>query len=183
MTEFESTNNKRNSKYDICFALFILAKKKQYNMITVGDIASKAGVSRMTFYRHFTCKEDVFSFYADEVFADFINVIEKVKKYSVEDLLVDLFNFLSIHKESLETLIETKQYYIMLDKYEQYINYLYRRFSFQDSKYLILNKYNTSFISGGIYNAVYRWIKNGSADQPTEIAHQLSEVLNDFSKR
>jgi AcrR family transcriptional regulator len=183
VTEFESSDNKRNSKYDICFALFLLAKKEKYNEISVGDIATRAGVSRMTFYRHFTCKEDVFSFYADEVFADFISVIGEMKKSSVEDFLVALFNFLANHKESLQILIETKQYPIMLDKYEQYINYLYRRIAFQDSKYKILDKYTVSFVSGGIYNAVYKWVKNNCNDEPDQIAHQLSEVLNDFSNR
>lgn len=183
MTEFELSENKRNSKYDICFALFLLAKKKGYSEISVGDISTKAGVSRMTFYRHFTCKEDVFSFYADEVFADFINMIEKTKRGSVEDFLVALFSFLANHKESLRILIETKRYCIMLDKYEQYINYLYRRISFQDSKSKILDKYTVSFISGGIYNAVYKWVKNNYNDEPEEVAHQLSEVLNDFSIR
>lgn len=194
MTEFELSENKRNSKYDICFALFLLAKKKGYSEISVGDISTKAGVSRMTFYRHFTCKEDVFSFYADEVFADFINMIEKTKRGSVEDFLVALFSFLANYKESLRILIETKRYCIMLDKYEQYINYLYRRISFQDSKYKILDintqshlfpvdKYTVSFISGGIYNAVYKWVKNNYNDEPEEVAHQLSEVLNDFSIR
>ncbi len=173
---------KRNAKDEICFALFVLLRRHDYESITVSDIAERAGVSRMTFYRHFVNKEDVFIYYADERFDEFIHIIRKLKNGTIEDFLIALFNFLAKYEESLKVLIKTGKYGIMLDKYEQYFNYIYHKFSLYDDHYKLLNKYTVSFISGGIYNATYKWLKNNSDDDPEAIAHQLVEVFDKFAK-
>ena len=40
-------------------ALIELIEKKPFDKITITDIAEKAGVSRITFYRHFNSKTDI----------------------------------------------------------------------------------------------------------------------------
>ncbi len=40
-------------------ALISLMEEKDYNSISITDITSKAGLSRVTYYRHFDTKEDV----------------------------------------------------------------------------------------------------------------------------
>lgn len=40
-------------------ALLILIQKKNYRDISITEICAKAGVTRMSFYRNFRCKEDV----------------------------------------------------------------------------------------------------------------------------
>ncbi len=40
-------------------ALMILLQQKKYDDITVSEITSKAGVSRMTYYRTYSSKEDI----------------------------------------------------------------------------------------------------------------------------
>ena len=37
----------------------ILLQQKRYEEITVSEIANKAGVSRMTYYRTYSSKEDI----------------------------------------------------------------------------------------------------------------------------
>ena len=54
-------------------ALVILMGEKDYSSITVMDIVGKAGVSRVSYYRHFKNKEDVLRLY-------FANQIEKFKQ-------------------------------------------------------------------------------------------------------
>ena len=40
-------------------ALFDLMKEQEYNDITITDIVNKAGVSRVTYYRHYNSKDEV----------------------------------------------------------------------------------------------------------------------------
>ena len=40
-------------------ALLNLTKEKPFKEITITDITKKANISRMTFYRYYTCKEDI----------------------------------------------------------------------------------------------------------------------------
>lgn len=47
-------------------ALMILLQQKRYEDITVSEITSKAGVSRMTYYRTYSSKEDIIIQYFKE---------------------------------------------------------------------------------------------------------------------
>lgn len=56
-------NFRANSKDYITEALIILLKTNSFKKITIGDICTKAGVSRVTFYRYFQSKEDILKQY------------------------------------------------------------------------------------------------------------------------
>ena len=61
-------NRKHSTKDYITIALYYLMSKKDYESTTVTDICNKARVSRMSFYRYFNNKEDIFINYCDERF-------------------------------------------------------------------------------------------------------------------
>ncbi|MFV8290768.1 TetR/AcrR family transcriptional regulator [Aerococcus viridans] len=52
-------NQNLKAKDYIIQALFLLIDSKQYDDITITDIAKKAGVTRISFYRNFDSKEDI----------------------------------------------------------------------------------------------------------------------------
>lgn len=55
-----------STKECIYTALILLMEQHSYDKITVTDITKKAGVSRMSFYRHFDSKDDVIFKAAEE---------------------------------------------------------------------------------------------------------------------
>ena len=52
-------SKKQLTKEYIIQSLFILMKTKDYSDITIQDITNKAGVNRSTYYRNFSCKENI----------------------------------------------------------------------------------------------------------------------------
>ena len=70
-------NRKHSTKDYITIALYYLMSKYDYDSITVTDICSKARVSRMSFYRYFNNKEDIFINYCDERFEEFFTSIRQ----------------------------------------------------------------------------------------------------------
>ena len=63
---------KRNSvnvfaKDCIAMALIKLMKQKKYEDITITEIADTAGVSRVTYYRNYSSKEEIITYYMDEL--------------------------------------------------------------------------------------------------------------------
>ena len=54
----ENKQSERSRQW-ISDALVDLMQKKPYAHITVKDITDRAGVARLTFYRHFETKEDI----------------------------------------------------------------------------------------------------------------------------
>ncbi len=62
----ESESN-RLAKECIVTALVELMKIRDYDAITITDIARKAGVSRMAYYRNYSSKDDILNKYIEEV--------------------------------------------------------------------------------------------------------------------
>src|SRR5438093_242162 len=56
----------RRSRDALGSALIALMQEKPFDAITVQDVLDRAGVSRSTFYQHFSDKDDLFSSDADE---------------------------------------------------------------------------------------------------------------------
>lgn len=55
------------AKECIVTALIELMKIKPYNSISITDIANRAGVSRMAYYRNYVSKDDILNKYMEEV--------------------------------------------------------------------------------------------------------------------
>ena len=153
----------------ITTALLQLMKKKDYFRITITEICEKAGVSRMSFYRHFDTKEEVLrrectritdafiarsgiSYRNDPLKDYFITLFTHLYEYRELALLLDRAGLLNIVRTDLERVFLT----VYKDIYEEYKCY---------------------FISGGIYDVACRWLRNGSRETPEELAEKLSEIL------
>ena len=67
---------KHSTKDYITISLYYLMSKFDYESISVTDICAKARVSRMSFYRYFNNKEDIFINYCDERFEELKALIE-----------------------------------------------------------------------------------------------------------
>ena len=52
--------------------LLQLIKKQKFEDITITDIANKAGVTRVTFYRNFNSKEEIIKNHLDNITDEFI---------------------------------------------------------------------------------------------------------------
>jgi AcrR family transcriptional regulator len=64
----ESVAHQSDRKDDIITAATDLFRSKGYDDISINDIAGKASISKATFYRHFSDKEELFHECADRVF-------------------------------------------------------------------------------------------------------------------
>ena len=62
---------RHKTKDNISLAVYVLMLKRPYEEISVKEICERAGVSRMSFYRYYNNKEDIFVDYCDERFEDF----------------------------------------------------------------------------------------------------------------
>ena len=64
-------NNIKRAKEYITEAILQLLNKKKYEDITITDIAEKAGVTRITFYRNFESKDDIIKQYIQNIFSQY----------------------------------------------------------------------------------------------------------------
>ncbi len=63
-------------------ALLKLIKEKPFSSITISELTAKAGVSRITFYRNYTSKEEVLTSYIHDILYDYIQTHSNGKDHS-----------------------------------------------------------------------------------------------------
>ena len=69
-------SKKQLTKAYIIQSLFILMKTKDYTDITIQDITNKAGVNRSTYYRNFSCKENIIETFFNKIMDDYLEEAE-----------------------------------------------------------------------------------------------------------
>ena len=88
-------------KEQLALTLFDLIKTREFSDISISELVNKAGVGRASFYRKYTCKEDVLSQY----------IIEKLEQWKKDfdanpsgDFVVSLFNYFYENKDFVKVL-------------------------------------------------------------------------------
>ena len=100
---------KKNSsdflKECIADALFILLRTKSIESITVREITELANVSRITYYRNFTSKENVIEFKLDKLMTEWIENQPQKESASAHELSIRFFQFFYSIRDIVQTLI------------------------------------------------------------------------------
>lgn len=96
------------SKGLLAEALLLLMKKKEYKDITVKDIAEKAGVSRLTFYRNFDSKENILAWHIEQGFQEYLSSLTRSPENDLRSAISLCFSFWE--KRSEEITVPASEY-------------------------------------------------------------------------
>ena len=153
----------RSRKY-ISDALLYLLKKNKYQDISINDIVTKAGVSRMTFYRQFYDKKEVLKYIldtrTDEYIANHLN-----SSLSIEERILQGVTMILERKELAKIVIEADLYYLIVDEFARAIT--------------AKKDYYNSFLIGGLASIFYYYIsenRNESAQELTDIIIKTLDI-------
>jgi AcrR family transcriptional regulator len=143
-------------------ALLILIRKKEWQDISVTEICDKAGVTRMSFYRSYESKEDVLQKWIVKVTDRFMaeSGIDFLRD-SREEYLLKLFRHVTEYKERLQVIYRAGLIHFVQEEFDRVMLAHYK------GKY---SDYQTSFLSGGIYNVFLLWLRQGCRETPEEMA-------------
>lgn len=168
----KGSESNRLAKECIVTALVELMKIRDYDSITITDIAKKAGVSRMAYYRNYTSKDDIFKKYIEEVGEDihqkitgrrssavpydyFLALFEQLGKYS--DLAIVAYR---AHLGELILAALIKNMFITFPPPNESASERYHRF----------------FLAGAFYNVFIEWLKGGLQETPAEMARFCADM-------
>lgn len=170
------------SKDLITLALYeLILRKKDYESISVMDICEKAGISRMTFYRHYNNKNDVFIDYSDERFAEFFDEIKKEKNIDLEKLIYSLFVFCQKYKRQIYILSKSKQEQLILSQFENYIRYLIAT-NKQYKETLKDNPLLPPFAAGALFYVLVFWLNRKEEITPERMTSYVHDIVNALPK-
>jgi AcrR family transcriptional regulator len=166
--------NKENLTRSYIFKAYLkLLESKPFEKISVSEITKKAGVSRMSFYRNFSSKEDLTFQGIDEII---INIKQNIKKYNKVNIFV-------ITKEVFEEAKKYKNAFLSFDnspfsrqimsvsasrlKDNIPIDYINRT-----------SKYIPIFYFSAVCTTMFEWLKNGTQESSDEMARMISSLIN-----
>ena len=169
---------KRNkAKNYITFALYALMLKKDYESISVKEICQRANVSRMSFYRYYNQKDDIFVDYCDERFEEFYGEISKKgPNLTIREFTLEMFKYFERYRRQITILKLAKREYLLLDLLNSYARYIVANLQ---SDYLIEQKNNPMFayfMAGGLFNVLMNWLDDKNHPSPEDMNNMLHQV-------
>lgn len=149
-----------------------LLTTQKYEDISVCDICKKAGVSRMSFYRNFTSKEDL-------TVKGFDSIVHKIQKevnqksVNVYNVVRECFVIFRDYKDIISSLQHTEIFQSIISNSTQ---------NLQDNFNIdYINKsarYAPLFYVSAVYFVIINWLKNGANESPDEMARLITPLIN-----
>jgi len=179
MTELQKKNILRQSNKEsnaltkecIESALILLMKEQSFSEISITDIIKKAGVSRASYYRNYSSKEDILEKYLQKITITYSNALSKYDP-STES-----------YESWLELLSQTRtlapQFKLLLQAgfgeniLKGFISQCNKSNNESNPDLFIINCY----VAGGIYSVISQWILNDMVIADKIIAGVCSELM------
>ncbi|MFK5883574.1 MAG: TetR/AcrR family transcriptional regulator [Candidatus Izemoplasma sp.] len=155
-------------------ALEKILELKLYNEITITEIIKKAGISRATFYRNFSSKDDIIEFKVKSFFTTFYNdLIDYYKLMNSSDeleLIGQFFKRISNESNLIGTIIKANVGYMMVQNIVQVIethrDLFYNVLGYEEST----EKYIIEIVSSSAWTLLSTWYQNGKIETSEELA-------------
>lgn len=150
------------SKLKLTKALFDVMQQYHFKEITVTQITQEAGLSRKTFYRLYSSKEDILNNFFQGIFQECLAEIKSQQIHHYWDVVQLYFNFWE-EKRSLLSLLKKNDLLIIL--YEYSYKHSFEIVEFVRSKEVIsacmpLLPYMLSYTIGGMHSMLIKWIED-----------------------
>lgn len=164
------TRNQTNLLAKECMvtALMQLLEKKPFSAITVSELTRKAGVSRMTYYRNYSSKEDIFSSFLNDILYDYhsesLQLPIKGCFYDMHNL-IHCFTYFEKYKGFIRTLFQNGMGHMLLTSLSDYVI----RKWYKDTD-PITYYYTLQAFSGSLFNLYIAWALADGNETPKEMA-------------
>lgn len=176
MRKNKGNPNHSQAKDYIFTALILLMEQNDYPNITVTDIAKKAGVSRMTYYRTYSSKEDILIQYFNDTASELLAEIKAQPDITPYQLAVSFFSFFQEHGSIVSILKKANLLELMFNNFIQNLQHFYKEIvgpTELDPK----RNYHLYYSAGGLSLALILWIENGYKETPEEMARLITSFM------
>ena len=165
-----------HTKSLISLSLFQLMLKHEYNDITVKDICKKAGVSRMSFYRYYNKKDDIFIDFCDARFEEFYLEYLNHKDITLEQFIHSMFLFFEKYSRQLGILKKAGKEQLLIEQFNGYAKFLMIHSTSKSIQQLFYNQVVAPFLAGGLFNLLMSWLNSGMEKTPKEMCDALLSI-------
>lgn len=159
-----TTNGKiaEQSKRKIADALLVVLQQYDYKEITITQLAQEAKLSRKTFYRLFTDKEDVLSYLFEKLYIECFEQIKSKETSYYWDVVQCYFDFWEERKALLLTLKQSNLLSVLFDGAYKYSFSIFEYIRSKDvaNQLSVPLPYLLAYSVGGMHSMLLKWVEN-----------------------
>ncbi len=147
----------------IVTALIQLARQKEFSAITISELTARAGVSRMTYYRNYHSKEEVFRTYMDEIVEIYCEDVYHSKipeNYGEYQNILHCFRYFEKYADFISCLIHVGMGYLLLEALSSHLLTTYCG----SSDNSVCLHYSLLAYAGALFNVYIAWLESGSKE-------------------
>ena len=153
-------------------ALFQIMETKSFHTITISEIASVAGVSRNSFYRNYSGKDDLLIKYLSTLYWDFYQTEilphHKADSTNISEFLIPRFRFIKDHSNLYRTLHKQNLLYYFFQQTEDHLIEL------MCGEEPMLSPCHRAMLSGACAGTVRYWIENDFKESEEAMANHFA---------
>lgn len=151
------------SKQALAQALLAVMNRYDYKEITVTQIAQEAGLSRKTFYRLFSDKDDILQFYFNGLFQQYALQVNTLQVHHYWDAVQLLFDFWEERRELLSLLEKNNLLPRLFEQTYQYAGPIFEMVRSKKASDSPAIAYLLAYSVGGIHSMLIKWAQNSMA--------------------
>ncbi len=175
---FNKSMASKKSQTLLFLALYNLLQKKEYEDINIKELCEKANVSRMSFYRSFSSKDDILIGYCDDAFEDFFNSFLKVNNPSGYDLILAILTFWNKNKRQIKVLQKANKMNLLMPQFSSYARYILSKLDTTELQYIKKNPLTVPIISSIAFAVLIYWLENDFKYTPVEMANYILHLYD-----
>lgn len=172
---FKNAENKV-ARQSLMTSLFQLMAQKPYADIKISEIASRAGVSRMAYYRNYSTKEDIIHDFWEMLYESFKEQITS-ETLSDGDATRLFFAYFRKYADPLMVLIQSGLENHIIINYRDHLNELFSEVYVYAHKNDTIKNYNIEYIWGGLRSVMLAWAKGGMKESDEEMSEIIAELI------
>lgn len=166
-------DNSRLARERIVAALTELMSTRDYASITITEITQKAGVSRMTYYRNYSSKEDILRKFMDDVGDRIhIKIVEQNLHKDMYQYYYTLFDTLGQYAVLINAALAAGLNGLILDCVSRNMDLTFLKNAEQQHTERYLLRYR----AGAFFHVFLEWIRSGQVESCESMARLCADA-------
>lgn len=162
-------------------SLLSLMVEKDFQQITVSEIANRAGLDRRTFYRHFQSKEDILTGRVRSLAVEYEQILRHSPVMNTRSIALSFFLICRENRELLKLLARHKLMPLLLYELGGLFPQIHNKYHTGDDFYAPFEtRYAMYYHVGGFWNVLVHWLEQDMDKTPEDLADMIGHMLPEY---
>ncbi|MHC1681551.1 MAG: TetR/AcrR family transcriptional regulator [Clostridiaceae bacterium] len=160
-------------------ALLKLMETENYNEITIQEITYKAGLSRRTFYRNYSSKDEILEGRFYKVWGEYESLVQEQKDLTLPNVARIFFTVMEKHFSFLTLVNRHNLLPLFLSKIDELLPPAFNKLKGDKMPFSQESiQYALAFSTGGFMRILVRWINDEEKKSPEEMATLVKDFIS-----